>query len=152
MGKDAKTAGSARRRAPELRRRRRRARRSPTRGISLIEVLLATVVLATAALVAFPTLLSFFDLSSTAREENIATHDLRSAIEDLLATPFGDVVEFFPDGGAIAKYQDLHLADEQLVVTYADVDADPLEVTVTATWADHKGRPRQESYQFLRTQ
>jgi len=120
-------------------------------GFTFIEVVIATVVLAVAALVAFPTMLSFFELSDTAREENVATHDLMASIEDILCTPFANVTTTYPDGQAIPKYTRLHLRDESLVVRYDDPAADPLLVTVTATWSDQKGRPRQEIYRCVRT-
>jgi Tfp pilus assembly protein PilE len=126
------------------------ARRSAA-GFTFLEVVIATVLLATAALVAFPTMLSFFELSDSAREENVATHDLMAAVEDLLCTPFALVTTTYPDGQAVPKYTRLHLRDEQIVVRYVDPAVDPLLITVTATWSDSKGRPRQETYRCVRT-
>lgn len=121
------------------------------RGFTLIEVLVATVVLAIVALVAFPTLLSFERLSDAAREENVATHDLAAAAEDLLATPFGALLADYPDGAAIPKYSASHLPGERIVVTYADPAGDPLLVTLVATWNDAQGRARTESHRCVRT-
>ncbi len=120
-------------------------------GFTLIEVIVAMVVLTGASLVAFPTLVSFFDLSSAAREENVATHDVQSALEDLMATPFGRITSDYPDGQAIPKYTNLHLTNQQIVVSYADPDADPLVITLVVSWNDHRGRARQEQLSFLRT-
>ena len=120
-------------------------------GFTFIEVVIAIVILAVAALVAFPTMLSFFELSDTAREENVATHDLMAAVEDILCTPFANVTTTYADGQPIPKYTRLHLRDEQIVVRYDDPTTDPLLVTVTATWSDSKGRPRQEIYRCVRT-
>jgi len=121
-------------------------------GISLIEVLIATMVLALAALIAFPTLLSFFDLSKMARDENIATHDLRSAAEDMMATPFANLTTTYVDGEPIPKYQHLHLWDQEIVVQYEDSTTDPLTVQLVATWRDSRGRSQQQQLQFTRTQ
>jgi prepilin-type N-terminal cleavage/methylation domain-containing protein len=121
------------------------------RGFSLIEVMVATALLAVAALVAFPTILSFFDLSDMAREENIATHDLMAAVEEVMATPFASVTTSYPPGQAIPKYANLHLRGEQVMVNYTDPNQDPLEVVLTATWLDRRGRTRQEAFRCMRT-
>jgi len=128
-----------------------RATRPGIGGFTFIEVAIAIVILAVAALVAFPTMLSFFELSDSAREENVATHDLMAATEDILATPFALVTTTYADGQPIPKFTRLHLRDQQIVVRYDDPNADPLVVTVAATWSDSKGRPRQERYRCVRT-
>ena len=121
-------------------------------GLSLVEVLFATMVLAVAALIAFPTLLSFFELSKMSRQENIATPDLRTAAEQIMATPFSTITSTYVDGQSIPRFDDLHLDEGRLVVNYPNPAADPLEVRLVATWNDHRGRPRREEFRFLRTQ
>ena len=113
--------------------------------------MIATVILALAALVAFPTMLSFFELSDSAREENVATHDLMTAVEDIVCTPFSQVTVTYPDGQVVPKFTRLHLRDELITVRYDNPAADPLVVSLTATWSDSKGRPRQETYRCVRT-
>jgi prepilin-type N-terminal cleavage/methylation domain-containing protein len=120
----------------------RRPRRS--QGLTLIEVLIATTVLSIAAVVAFPTMLSFVALSDAAREKNVATHDLTTALEDVAATPFDQVTKTYANGLAIPKFAALHLSKESIVVAYDDPAADPLIVTLTMTWNDAKGRPLKE--------
>ncbi len=120
-------------------------------GFTFVEMIVAMAVLATGALIAFPTMLSFFDLSRTARDENIATHDLSSAAEDLIATPFSQIVVSYPDGQPIPKFTDLHLNEQRVLVSYDDVAADPLVITLSATWSDHRGRDRREVFRCLRT-
>ena len=117
-----------------------------------MELLIATAVLAGAALIAFPTLLSFFDLSAMAREENIVTHDLRAAAEDIMATPFSSVTTAYVDGAPIPKYESLHLQGEEIVVQYDNPAADPLTISLVASWRDAKGRDRTQQLQFMRTQ
>lgn len=118
----------------------------------MIEVLIATVVLALTALIAFPTLLSFFDLSKMAREDNIATHDMRSAVEDMMATPFANLTTTYVEGEAIPKYSDLHLSEERIVVEYDNPGTDPLSIRLVASWEDSKGRSQTDEFRFLRTQ
>ncbi len=129
-----------------------RQKRTRERGFTFVEVCLATAVLATAALIAFPTMLSFFELSKTARDENIATHDLAAAAEDILSTAFVDLPATYVDGQAIPKYAGLHLPNQQIVVNYDDAAADPLVITLAASWTDHRGRARGETLRCLRTQ
>jgi len=113
--------------------------------------MIATAVLAVGALVAFPTMLSFADLSDTAREENVATHDLMTAVEDVMSTPFSQITTTYKTGEPIPRFNALHLSQESIVVTYDDLAADPLIVTVTATWKDRKGHPAQETFRCVRT-
>jgi len=120
-------------------------------GFTFIEVVIATVILSVAALVAFPTMLSFFQLSDTAHEENVATHDLMAATEDILCTPYALVTTTYAPGQAIPKYTRLHLRDELITVQYDDPAADPLIISITASWSDSRGRPRQETYRCVRT-
>jgi prepilin-type N-terminal cleavage/methylation domain-containing protein len=129
----------------------RRARRPSPRGFTLVEVVLAIVVLAISALVAFPTMLSFTQLSDAASDENLATHDLMAAVEDLMATPFANLTTTYAHGTAIPKYTGRSLANEQIVVTYPDPAADPLEIVLTASWTDRRGHPRQEAFRCVRT-
>jgi prepilin-type N-terminal cleavage/methylation domain-containing protein len=110
-------------------------------GFTLIEVLIAATVLAIAALVAFPTMLSFVALSDAARQKNVATHDLSTAMEDVMSAPFNQVTTTYVPGQPIPKFEKLHLTNERIVVAYADPAADPLVVTLTATWKDSHGRP-----------
>ncbi|MEW6745618.1 MAG: hypothetical protein AB1486_22945 [Planctomycetota bacterium] len=73
-------------------------------GLSLVEAAVAATFLAIAALVAFPTMISFFELSKTARQENIAFFDLESSLDDLRSTPYDELTERFPDGSILSKY------------------------------------------------
>lgn len=127
----------------------RAARRAA--GLTFIEILIATTILAVGALVAFPTMLSFSDLSDAAREENVATHDLMTAVEDVLSTPFTEITTTYKAGQAIPRFNALHLTSESIVVTYDDPAADPLIVTLTASWKDRKGHPVQETFRCVRT-
>jgi prepilin-type N-terminal cleavage/methylation domain-containing protein len=120
----------------------RRSRRCE--GLTFIEILIATAVLAIAAVVAFPTMLSFVALSDSAREKNVATHDLMIAAEDLGSTPFAVVTTTYVNGQEIPKFRALHLPKESIVVSYVDPAADPLIITLTMTWNDSKGRRHQE--------
>jgi prepilin-type N-terminal cleavage/methylation domain-containing protein len=116
-------------------------RRRARAGLTLVEVMIATTILAVGALVAFPTMLSFSDLSDAAREENVATHDLMTAVEDVMSTPFTQITSTYKAGAPIPRFDALHLGEESIVVTYDDPAADPLIITITASWRDRKGHP-----------
>ena len=126
--------------------------RSREQGFTLIEVVVAAMLITTASLVAFPTVLSFFDLSKTAKELNIATHDLQAATEDILATPFSQITSTYTDGQPIPKYRGLHLNQEVILISYADPLADPLEVTLEVQWLNFRGRLQNSQTRILRTQ
>jgi prepilin-type N-terminal cleavage/methylation domain-containing protein len=130
---------------------RSRQKRSRRGGLTLVEVMVALTILAVVGLVAFPTMLSFVDLSDSARQENVGTHDLMSAVEDVISTPFTQVTATYPQGQAIPKYQGLHLQNESVVVTYDDPLADPLIVTLSLSYKDSKGRPWQGVFRCVRT-
>lgn len=127
-------------------------RRARCRGLTFIELMIALAILSVVALVAFPTMLSFLDLSDSARQENVATHDLMSAVEDVMSTPFTQITTTYPQGQAIPKYQGLHLPNEAILVTYDDPKADPLLVTLTVSYDDAKRRPWQGVFRCARTQ
>jgi prepilin-type N-terminal cleavage/methylation domain-containing protein len=120
-------------------------------GFTLTEVLIAATVLAISALVAFPTMLSFVALSDAARQKNVVTHDLSTAMEDVLSTPFNQVTATYADGAAIPKFERLHLTGQRIVVGYADPAADPLVITLTESWTDSHGRPMRETRRCART-
>jgi type II secretory pathway pseudopilin PulG len=61
------------------------ARPGRAAGFALIEVLLATVMLAVGGLIVFPTMISYTSLSNAANEESLATFDMQAALEDLRA-------------------------------------------------------------------
>jgi hypothetical protein len=118
----------------------------------LVEVIVADDALVdTVVSVAFPTMLSFSDLSDAAREENVATHDLMTAVEDVMSTPFTQITSTYKAGAPIPRFDALHLGEESIVVTYDDPAADPLIITITASWRDRKGHPLQETFRCVRT-
>jgi prepilin-type N-terminal cleavage/methylation domain-containing protein len=77
--------------------------------------------------------------SESAHERMVATQDAHRVIELMRNTSangnFPDnVATSFPNGRAVAGFNNLN--SEQVVVTYADPEADPLNITVTTTWRE----------------
>jgi hypothetical protein len=62
----------------------------------------------------------------------------------------------FEAGQPIAAFEGLHLKDERIVATYPGYTAglavpDPLQIVLTATWTDFRGRPRNMRIACLKT-
>lgn len=120
-------------------------------GFTLIELIISIALLAIGAMSIFHSCFSFGELGEMAHERNIAFFDLETALEDIRSTPFDQIVDRYPDGSRIAKFDSLHLQRERITVTYRNPDRDPLLITATIEWLDPKGRPRTESMHTART-
>ena len=118
-------------------------------GFTLVELMIAIGILLVAVLTTFVTQLASHNLLLTARDTNVAMGDLEAAMEqvlvfqpDQLPAPTG----LFPHGQPIPAFEGLHLANERVVVTYPGYAGaavpDPLQIVVTLTFNDHKGRQR----------
>jgi type II secretory pathway pseudopilin PulG len=126
-----------------------RGRSGPRSGFTLLEILIAIVVLIVAVTAAFATQLSSLNLLHTARETNTAMADLENAMERALALTTDQIPvpgSAFQAGQPIAAFEGLHLDNERIVATYPGYAAgtvpDPLEIVFTMTWDDWMGRPR----------
>lgn len=102
----------------------------------MLEVVIAAAVLTICSLIAYPTYLSYMDLSRQNLEENIAIFDLETALEDLKTTPFMDLKTLYPHGSFISKFNDLHLQEERVSVYYLDTLNDPLSIRLEVSWKD----------------
>jgi type II secretory pathway pseudopilin PulG len=118
------------------------------KGMTLFEILVATLVFTLALGVLLSSLTGILYLIAQAKDETIAVSDLKNVAERIRATPFNSVVTFFPngvqDGPSFNLYQALvggyNLTNEHITVTYPNVNADPLEIRITATWQGKYGR------------
>jgi prepilin-type N-terminal cleavage/methylation domain-containing protein len=118
-------------------------------GFTLVELMIAITVLLVAVLGTFVSQLSSRDLIRTARETEVAMGDLEAAMERVLVFPPDQLpgpTGRFPDGSAIAEFEDLHLTNESIVVDYPGYAGgavpDPLSIVLTLTFNDFKGRQR----------
>jgi prepilin-type N-terminal cleavage/methylation domain-containing protein len=133
---------------------RQRCRR-PVLGFSLLELMFALSILAVAIGAAFSGQLSSSTLLKTSAETRIAVHDLRNAAEAILATPTPEDLPLpgspFQAGQPVAAFENLHLRDQRLVVTYPNYASgavpDTLQVLLTMTWTDADGTPRLQDLQ-----
>jgi hypothetical protein len=121
----------------------------------LIELMIAVVLLSVGVLSAFFGQVSSLNLLRAARERNTAMSDLESCMEAILSEPLTDIPTEFPAGVSVPEFDGLNLAAQQLVPTYPGFAGgavpEPLEVLLTATWNDWRGRPQSIRLASVRT-
>jgi type II secretory pathway pseudopilin PulG len=127
-----------------------RNRGSGNAGFSLYELMIAVGLLLVAVLAALRTQTTSMELVQTTRETDTATSDLQAAMEQILLRSPDQIPiagSLYAAGQPIAAYTDLHLRNERMLANYPNyvVGAtvpDPLQIQLTLTWTDFKGRPR----------
>jgi len=105
------------------------------KGITFIEILVATLVF------------------------TLALASVLGSMVSIAATPFALILPDFPngmtDGPAVNPYAPLvggyQLTGEHITATYANPNAQPLEIEITLTWLDKKGRSRNASMSTFKT-
>ena len=123
-------------------RRRRRA------GFTMLELLISISVLLVATVAAFGSQIASFGVIDSSRDSSVAMTDLEVCMERMLALSADEIVASGSDyqpGQPIAEFTELHLAGRQIVPSYpnypgAGTPPDPLDVVLTATWLDSRGR------------
>lgn len=121
-------------------------------GFTLVEVLVAAVIL----VIGFLGLFSSFHASSKLREAtnetNKAMFKLQAVQEYIFGLPFDDITTDLPDG-QVADVPVLTdpqpgggflMPNEEIVVTYDDTSADPLQFHILITWSSRLGNQRSE--------
>jgi prepilin-type N-terminal cleavage/methylation domain-containing protein len=116
-------------------------------GFSLIELSIAILLMVFGVLSAFYSQITAANLLRSLREHNAAVADLETCMERIMLLPI-DVIPrptgLYASGAPIAAFTNLHLPGEQIVATYPNMVAatvpDPLEIRLTATWNDWRGR------------
>ena len=123
-------------------------------GISLVETIVAVAIIALGVTALMAQLEASYRITNVNRETNKAVAHLQAAMEKVIATPFGDIVGIHPNGSSVyldsISAEDL-MTGEYITVTYADENADPLEITVTVCWTSFDGRLRSRSLTTMRT-
>lgn len=109
-------------------------------------------ILTVGVMASFSSQVGSMELMRTSRETQVATLDLRAAMEDLLTRTPNFLVEHvsspYLPGESVEAFDDLHLSNQRIVTTYpnwteGDAVPDPLQVVLTCTWNDFEGRERQ---------
>lgn len=107
------------------------------RGFTLIELLIAALVLFVALGMVIGATSNMSQSNELAYQEVIALQDAHRVIEQMRAqaangTFPANVTGAFPQNQALVGFNSL--AGEQVVVSYANTTANPLNITVTVTW------------------
>jgi prepilin-type N-terminal cleavage/methylation domain-containing protein len=119
-------------------------------GFTMVEMMVAIVVLLIAVLSAFSSQVTSMNLVTISRENDAAVTDLQGCMEQVLLLPASEIPVAgspYAAGQPIAAYEGLHLEQQRIVATYpgyvvgGDVP-DPLTIVLTVTWQDYGGRPR----------
>lgn len=115
------------------------------RGFTLVELMVAISVLLIGALAAFATQITSGQMIDFSRDVTVAVSDLEMCMEELLVHSADEMPIAYPEGTPVAAFNALHLRNEDIVPSYLNWDVgqpipDPLEVLLTATWADDAGR------------
>jgi prepilin-type N-terminal cleavage/methylation domain-containing protein len=131
---------------------RQRGRGRHDAGFSLLELMFAMSILTVGVMASFSSQVGSMGLMRTSRETQVATLDLRSAMEDLLTRTPDFLVEHvsspYLPGESVEAFDDRHLSNQRIVATYPNWTEgspvpDPLQVVLTCTWNDFEGRERQ---------
>ena len=134
-------------------------RGSRSAGFSMLELMIGLGVLLVAVLGALGSQLVSRNLVRTTRETAAATTDLQAAMEQILLRAPDQIPVAgspFQAGRPIAAFENLHLQSERIVPSYPDYTAglpvpDPLQIVLTVTWNDFRGRPRNMRIACLKT-
>ncbi|HOJ34092.1 MAG TPA: prepilin-type N-terminal cleavage/methylation domain-containing protein [Candidatus Hydrogenedentes bacterium] len=115
-------------------------------GLTLLELTLAIALFAIVLAAAAQALISYHSALTLQRQRNEAVLHCRSVISEMRNVRENNPGDFpnailsrWPNGGVVAGFNTL--PQEQIVVAYTDVNANPLEVIVTCSWVDLRGRP-----------
>ncbi len=127
-------------------------------GFTLVELMIAIIVLLVAVLATFTGQLRSRELLQTSRETSIAMADLQAAMEQILLRPPDQIpvaTSAYADDQPIAAFTNLHLANESMVADYPGYTGgavpDPLSIVLTVTWTDPRGRPRTKTLRSMKT-
>ncbi|MFH1691193.1 MAG: hypothetical protein ABIC68_01275 [Candidatus Omnitrophota bacterium] len=129
------------------------------KGTTLVEILVAVLVFSLALGALLNTLSVIVDLIDTSRDKATAITHLKNVMERIRATPFDYLTTRFPNGTVngpagnpyVNITGNFSLTNEQVVITYADPNSDPLEIVSSLSWQNTKGRALNISISTFKT-
>ena len=130
-------------------------------GLTLLELTLAVAIFAIVIGAAAQALVRYHMTMKLQSQRNVAVQHCRGVLNQIREVR-STSSEPFPDdilaqwsnnwtSPATTEFPLDPLAQEQLMVTYTNTAANPLEVTVTSSWMDLRGRPMTISVSTLLT-
>ena len=127
--------------------------RRKSRGLTLMEVLITMSVFATAILALLGIYGNLASMRETGRNLNQAMSDARKVLETIRQNSGSGLASVTgTNWGTWAQQNNLtSLSAETVTVSYANVNADPLNVTVSVAWTE-RGRARSTTLQSFITQ
>ena len=130
-------------------------------GMTLVELLVAVMVVALGGLWLLGAYHSVIELTDVSQQSDVAINDLRDMMERIKTTPFTALTTSFPNGavnGITGGGPNLYapivgtytLGGEQITVAHRpNAAADPRELVVTLQWS-HGGRTYQRALSTIR--
>ena len=131
-------------------------------GFTLVEVLLAIIVVIVSGIWLMVAYQSALHLTEVSQQTNLALSDVRAVMERIKTTPFTALNASFPNGavnGVVGAGPDLYtgivggytLGSEQITVTHSpNTTADPRELLVQVQWTS-RGRTYQRRATTMRS-
>jgi len=127
---------------------------SAKRGFTLVEAMVAAVILLIVGLALLQVLILSLNYSQQAREYTVIADDLRDVFEEIRSVSFANLPVLYPHNSSIpaAVVGGFQLENEAITISYpAGTGADPLEIQVTVTWKSKRGTTRSYTMKTLRT-
>jgi len=129
------------------------------KGITLVEILVATLITTVAIGGLLEAYRHFNTLAESTKQINTAMRDLTTMMERVRSTAFATIEINFPngtiDGGGANDYSAIvggySLTNEQIVVTYPNPGANPLEIIITVQWTGPQARIYTKTLSTFRT-
>jgi type II secretory pathway pseudopilin PulG len=127
-------------------------------GLTLLEVALAMGIFAIVMSVSAQVLIGFSGAMEVQEQRQEAIQHCRAVLtqirqdRDTSVLAFPDqILAVWPDGREVTDPTIVTLPNEVITVDYVNDGADPLSVTITASWTDMQGRPAAASVSTLLT-
>ncbi|MGD2279200.1 MAG: hypothetical protein PVH45_03775 [Candidatus Omnitrophota bacterium] len=124
------------------------------KGLTIVELMIVSLIMVGMLVGIWGVMINSLNYIGLAREESVATDDLKDVMEKMKCVIFSDLFDVFPDNQSVDPdlIGGFLLNDENIVVTYPQgTNADPLEIEVEVTWTRKTGGTRSLSMQTIRS-